>query len=79
MTHELKTHPEFFEEVFKGHKDFEVRKNDRNFQKDDFLVLQEWNPENKEYTGRSLARRVDYVLHGGQFGIEKGYVVMSIK
>lgn len=27
----LKIYPEFFDEVFKGYKTFEVRKNDRDF------------------------------------------------
>ena len=31
MTHELKTWPGYFEEIFMGHKTFEIRKNDRNF------------------------------------------------
>lgn len=78
MTHELKTWIEYFEEVFMGHKAFEVRKNDRNFQVGDTLILKEWNSETEKYTGRQLARNVTYILEGGQFGVEEGYVVMSI-
>lgn len=78
MIHELKTWPEYFHEVFMGHKNFEVRKADRPFAKGDMLILKEWNPETEQYTGRSMARSVGYVLEGGQFGIEKGFVVMSI-
>jgi len=76
--HELKTWKEYYEQVFMGRKTFEVRKNDRNFQKGDILILKEWDNEKKEYTGREMARRVIYILSGGQFGIENGFVVMSI-
>lgn len=78
MTHELKTWNEYFEEVFMGRKTFEVRKSDRHFEKGDILILKEWNPKTETYTGRQLARRVTYILEGGKFGIEYGYVVMSI-
>lgn len=76
--HNLKTHPEYFHEVFMGHKTFEVRKNDRDFKVGDILILEEWNPETSSYTGKSLARRVDYILNGGDFGISEGYIIMSI-
>ena len=78
MIHELKTWNEYFEEVFMGHKTFEVRKADRPFAKGDTLILKEWNPKTEKYTGREMARIVSYVLEGGQFGVEKGFVVMAI-
>lgn len=78
MIHELKTWPEYFEEVFMGHKTFEVRKYDREFKEGDHLILKEFNPHILEYTGRECARVVTYILHGGQFGIEEGYCVMSM-
>ena len=78
MIYELKTWTEYFEEVFMGHKNFEVRKADRPFAKGDTLILKEWNPITKQYTGRQMARIVCYILEGGQFGVEQGYVVMSI-
>lgn len=76
--HELKTWKEYFEEVFMERKTFEVRVNDRNFKVLDYLCLKEWDNDKQEYTGRMLTRRARYILHGGQFGIEKGYVVMSL-
>lgn len=79
MTHVLKTWPEYFEQVITGQKNFEVRKNDRVFSQGDILVLEEWNNVTGNYTGRKIARLVSYVLQGGQFGIEEGFVVMAIK
>jgi hypothetical protein len=86
MIHELKTHPPYFSMVFAGTKKFEVRKNDRNYQLGDELLLKEFVPKgyyedglmDDKYTGRILHRRIDYILQGGQFGIEDGYVVMSL-
>lgn len=88
MTHELKTWSEHFEEVFMGRKTYEVRKNDRDFKVGDMLILQEGDLGGagmSDYdltffpTGRTLARKVTHILHGGEFGIEKDYVVMSIQ
>ena len=79
MIHELKIWNEYFEEVFMRHKTFEVRKADRPFAKGDILILKEWNPKTEQYTGREMARGVSYVLEGGQFGVEKGFVVMAIQ
>lgn len=78
MIHELKTWNEYFEEIFMGHKTFEVRKADRPFSTGDTLILKEWDPDKETYTGRQLARNVGYVLKGGQFGVEDGFVVMSL-
>jgi len=44
MKHELKIWPQYYQAVKDGSKTFEVRKNDRGFQKDDLIVLREFNP-----------------------------------
>jgi len=77
-THDLKTWPEHFQKVKKGLKKVELRKNDRDFQIGDGLNLEEWDPETEKYTGDKKYMIVSHILHGGQFGLEKGYVVMSI-
>jgi ribosomal protein S17 len=79
MVHDLKVHPPYFERLFTDEKTFEVRKNDRDYQVGDLLNLREWSPEKGEYTMRMVSRRVTYILHGGQFGIEEGYCVLGIK
>ena len=65
--------PEYFELVSSGKKKFELRLNDFDIQEGDALVLEEWDPETKEYTGRSIERRVGYVLKFdlNKFGHEK--------
>lgn len=77
-THYLKTWPQHFKEVKHGKKRLEVRKNDRNFKTNDFLMLQEYIPEEDNYTGLSVFVKVEYILHGPAFGLKKGFVAMSI-
>ncbi len=54
IIHELKIHPEYFQEVNKDRKTAEIRFDDRGFQIGDFLVLKEWKSKKKEYTGRKI-------------------------
>lgn len=76
--HDLKTWPVFFTAITSGFKTFEIRKNDRDYNVGDFLLLQEWGPAQEAYTGRDILMEVTYVLHGGQFpGLEKGYCAIS--
>jgi len=44
MEHELKTWPKPFQQVVNKGKRFEIRRNDRNFQVGDILVLKEFVP-----------------------------------
>lgn len=79
MRHELKVWPEYFEKIQNGEKPFEVRKDDREFKVGDDLFLREFDNEKQEYTGRYTYRDITYILKGGQFGIEEGFVVMTIR
>lgn len=79
MIHELKIWSEYYGQILICNKNFEVRKNDRDFKVGDILILKEWLPNLQEYTGDYTRRTVTYILHGGQFGIEEGYCVMSIQ
>jgi ASC-1-like (ASCH) protein len=65
--------PEYFELVSSGKKKFELRLADFDIQEGDMLILEEWDPETKNYTGRSLEKKVNYVLKFdlNKFGQEK--------
>ena len=54
--------PGYFEKVKNGEKQFELRVADFNVKEGDTLVLEEWDPETKEYTGRKIEKTVDFVL-----------------
>ncbi|MBX0291433.1 DUF3850 domain-containing protein [Hymenobacter sp. HSC-4F20] len=76
--HELKVWPACFAAVLTGSKTFDVRFNDRNFQIGDALLLREYEPESEQYSGRTTARWVSYLLQGGSFGIETGWCVLGL-
>ena len=76
--HELKTINPFFEDIWRGLKDFEVRKNDRNFEIGDRLKLIEYGA-NQIPTPRYILKDVKYILMGGQYGISDDYVVLGLK
>lgn len=51
-----------------GEKNFELRLNDFICKKGDILLLEEWDPKTKNYTGRTLSKKVSYVA---KFKIDK--------
>lgn len=81
-THELKIWPSQFQAVIDGRKSWEFRRNDRNFQVGDTLILREWDPSNSyplRHTGRTHTVVVTHIVHGGQFEIPGGFCIMSIE
>ena len=76
--HELKILPQYFQAVWDGIKTFELRKDDRDYQPGDILVLKEWDGE--KYTGSALCAKVTYILQNAErYGLESGYVIMGIR
>lgn len=88
--HKVKCWPAYFDAIASGAKPFDVRRDDRGYQRGDIIVLQrtredrlaevdcmlighEWVPK------RELRREITYVLTGGQFGIQAGYVVLGLR
>ena len=72
--HHLKILPEYFEAVVSGNKCFEIRKNDRNYQKGDILRLNEY--QDGQYTGDVHVAEITYITDYAQ---QDGYVVLGIK
>jgi ASC-1-like (ASCH) protein len=86
MKIEKKIWPEYFEKIKSGKKTFELRLADWKCNVGDVLLLKEWNPKTKEYTGREIEKEVTYVLKTKnvklwtQDDIEKyGFQIISIK
>lgn len=77
--HQLKTHHRPYLALATGTKLFEWRKNDRDFQVDDMLILMRFDPDSATYVdGEYLVRWVTYVLRGPDFGVPEGFCVMSL-
>lgn len=76
-THYLKCWPKYFAELRSGRKPFELRKNDREFEIGDRLVLEEWDEHTKEYTGAALTGRIDYMTDA-PFALRRGYVALGL-
>ena len=55
--------PEYFELVKEGTKRFELRVADFDVKEGDVLILEEWDPKEKKYTGRKqkVLKLQDYV------------------
>ena len=77
--HRVKAYERWFAQTLEGAKNFEVRKNDRDYRPGDLLEMYE--TQNSEYTGRCTLFRVAFVLTSQDFpdGIKEGYAVLGIE
>lgn len=86
MKIEKKVQTPYFEAILKGDKNFEVRLNDFECKEGDVLVLREWDPEKNDYTGRTLEKKVTYIVKTRDLPFwskeeieEKGYQIIGFK
>lgn len=73
--HELKIDHVYYEASRDGLKTFEIRKNDRDFENGDILILREW--DETHYTGREHYKMITYILQSDEF-LQPGYVCLSL-
>ncbi|MBI2889003.1 MAG: DUF3850 domain-containing protein [Candidatus Liptonbacteria bacterium] len=52
--------PEYFDDVASGKKKYELRLNEFEVHEGDTLLLEEWDPKTKGYTGRKVEKKVTY-------------------
>ena len=76
-THDLKCWPEYFQQVWDSNKLFEIRKNDRNFQVGDKVLLFEYDPRISTFTGRMLTSEITSVIEYPD-ALKDGYVVFGL-
>lgn len=86
MKHEKKAWPSYFQKVLENKKNFDLRLADWDCQEGDTLVLKEWDPKTKAYTGRIIEKEVTYVLKTKDMSlfseedVEKyGYQIIAFK
>jgi hypothetical protein len=78
MTHKIKILEQFAIAILKGDKTFEVRENDRGYQKGDilhFVPIDELGVRSSDIA--EFEATVTYVLSG--WGLKEGYVALGIK
>ena len=86
MKIEKKIQQPFFDDVVSGKKNFELRLADWDCNVGDILILREWNPILKKYTGRVIEKEVTYVLKTKELSffskeaVEKhGFQILALK
>lgn len=86
VEHKLKCWCNYFDAIAAGDKPFEARFDDRGYQKGDILVLQKFDHERQVYVSKpgerfstqELRKRITYVMTGGRFGVEPGWVILGL-
>lgn len=74
--HYIKCEKKYFQAVVAHKKNFEIRYNDRDYQKGDILFIDE--VQNETYTGNHTIRRVKYVLKNcPEYGLKKGFCILG--
>lgn len=83
MTHEIKIKRTFVKPILNGQKCFEIRKNDRGYQKGDRIRfhVDDYYPENAQEEDaikliESKTYMITYVLNG--WGLKRDYVAFGI-
>lgn len=82
MLHKLKIGSSFLDKIIDGTKKYEIRKDDRDFQTGDELLLNEYDLNEQKYLDRSIKVVVIDVFgrrkEEKQF-VRKGHVILSIE
>jgi len=68
MRIDKKVWPEYFQRIAEGKKRFELRLADFECKPGDTLVLREWDPKTKSYTGRAIEKKISYVFRTKDVG-----------
>jgi len=78
-THYLKVWTKQFDAVRRGAKTHEVRKGDKDYRAGDIIILREFDPNERVYTGKCIEVQITFTTRGGTFGIPADICVMSIR
>lgn len=84
MTHALKCDAPFFDAVAEQRKNFEIRKQDRDFKVDDKILLQEFvvdkETEKGKYTGKEQELIItDVFSDQPKMGLKQNFCIISFK
>ncbi|MEV6643685.1 DUF3850 domain-containing protein [Amycolatopsis sp. NPDC051371] len=85
VVHELKSWPSFFRPIVDGCRMHELRRNDRYFNVGDQLILREYEPECKIYTGSTCLVEVSSITSKdtpcavSESALDPDFCILSIK
>lgn len=84
-THEVRSWTDFFSSLASGDRQFDLRKNDRDYKVGDIIKFREYDDRAGKFTGAELRRRITHVMEGvgaGSItplhGLQRGYVILSL-
>lgn len=84
-THELKSWPRFFRPIVAGERTHELRRNDRDYQVGDRVLLREYDPDSQRYTGSfceaaitSMTSR-DVPCAVSDEGLNRDFCILSVR
>lgn len=84
-THYLKTWQPYFDMMKNGTKTFDLRKNDRNFQVGDLVMLYEYDPEKNEPKHPALSDNIltfeitCVIKNVPHWGLMEGYAILQLQ
>jgi hypothetical protein len=77
--HFLKTDPDMWDATADGRKTAEFRKNDRDFQVEDLLILKRETFDGEGDGFRYLYRIITHIVRGPDFSIPEGFAMLSVQ
>ena len=79
-THSLKINYDYYLAIKQGFKQFEIRKNDRDFKKGDFIKFVVLLKEGNALSEDTETYEITYMLKDvPQYGLKDGYCILGIK
>lgn len=76
IEHTLRIRSEFYQAVARGTRTFELRRDDKDYQAGDRIVLMEF--EDDRFTGNKMKKTITYKLADCE-GLEPGYCILAIQ
>jgi hypothetical protein len=86
MLHEVKSWTKWFPAIIAGDRTADIRRDDRGYAIGDTLMLKEWCPIKRIYTGRFAMAGITHIIRNGftpcaesPHCLSDGFAVLSIK
>lgn len=76
--HELKILEEFFSPVVEGKKTFEVRRKDREFHYNDYLLMRMYDIREMLYKSHYILAKIIYILDNPKY-VKEGFIILGIE